>query len=92
MIFVDIYLLKCKPILVGILYRSPDESVFVKYINDVFTETLYKQDCSLLRGLNINLFLDETENFSNKLYRKNGQNIFQEQLILVPTRGNNPHR
>ena len=38
-IFVDIFLPKSKPILLGILYRPSDKSDFVKHINKVFTET-----------------------------------------------------
>ena len=60
-IFVDIFLPISEPILLGILYRPPDKSDFVKRINNVFTETgvLDKQECYLLRDLNINLILDE---------------------------------
>ena len=58
--FVDIYLLKSKPILLGILYRPPDKSDFIKKVN-VFTETgvLDKQECYILGHLNINLLPDE---------------------------------
>ena len=54
--------------LLGILYKSPDELDFVKHIN-VFTEfeVLDKQECYLLRDLNINLILEETEICSNKV-------------------------
>ena len=38
-IFVGIYLPKSKPVTLGISYRSPGKSDFVKRINDVFTET-----------------------------------------------------
>ena len=60
-IFVDIFLPKSKPILLGILYRPPDKSDFVKHINNVFTETgvLDKQVCYVLGDLNISLILDE---------------------------------
>ena len=86
---------KSKPILLGILYRSPDKS-------DVFSETgvLDKQECYLPGDLNINLILDEKEIFSNKGYISNSQNLppitkgyldfrfsfFLEQLISIPTR------
>ena len=58
-IFVDIYLSKSKSILLSILYRPPDKSNFVKYINNLFTETavLDKQECYLLGDLNIHLVL-----------------------------------
>ena len=73
-IFVDIFfLLKSKPILLGILYRPPDESDFVKHIYNVFTETgaLDRQQCYLLGDLNINITIDEKEIFSNKSYKSN---------------------
>ena len=76
-IFLDIFFLpKSKPILLGILYRPPDKSDFVKH-NNVFTEAgvLDKQECYLLGDLNINLILDEKEIFSNKSFRTNGQNL-----------------
>ena len=76
-IFVNIFLTKSKPILLGILYRPPDKSDFVKHINNVFTGTgfLGKQECYLLRDLNINLILEKKEIFSNKSYRSNSQNL-----------------
>ena len=76
-IFVDIFLPKSNPILLGILYRPPDKSDFVKHINNVFTETGVsdKHECYLLGDLNINLILDEKEIFSNKSYKSNGQNL-----------------
>ena len=86
----------------GIFYRPLDKLDFVKHINNVFTETgiLDKQECYLLRDLNINLLLDKREIFSNKSYKKNGQNLpsltkgyldfcfsfFLEQLISISTR------
>ena len=58
-VFFNIYLPKFKPILLGILYRPPDKSDFVKHINDVLTEpgVLDKQKCYLLGDLNVNLVL-----------------------------------
>ena len=49
-IFVDIYLPKSEPIPLGIWYRPPNKSDFVKPINVVLTETgiLHKQECYLL--------------------------------------------
>ena len=59
-IFVDIFLPKSKPILLGILYRPPVKSDLVERINNVFTGTgvLDKQECYLLVP-----------------YRSNGQNV-----------------
>ena len=101
-IFVDMFLPKSKSIQLGILYRPPDKSDFVKHINNVFIETgvLDKQECYLLGDVNINLILDEKEIFSNKSYRTNGQNFLPltksyldfcfsfslEQIISIPTR------
>ena len=86
----------------GIFYRPLDKLDFVKHANNVFTETgiLDKQECYLRRDLNKNLLLDKREIFSNKSYKKNGQNLpsltkgyldfcfsfFLEQLISIPTR------
>ena len=47
-IFVDIFFLpKFKSILLGISYRAPSKSDFVKHINNIFTETRVsdKQEC-----------------------------------------------
>ena len=101
-IFVDIFLPKSKPILLGILYRPPDKSDFVKHVNNIFTETelLDKQEGYLLGNLNINLILNEKNIFSNKSYISNSQNLppltksyldfcfsfSLEQLISMPTR------
>ena len=48
------FLPKSKPILLGILYRPPNKSDFVKHTNNVFTETgvLDKKECYLLGDLN----------------------------------------
>ena len=77
-IFVNIFLSKSKPILLGILYRPSDKSDFVKRINNVFKETGVldkEEECYLLRDLNVNLILGKKEIFSNKSYRTNGQNL-----------------
>ena len=56
-IFIDIFLPKSKPILVGILYGLPEKNDFVKNLEETFTgcSILEKQDCYLLGDLNINL-------------------------------------
>ena len=60
-IFVDIFLPRSKPILLGILYRPPDKLDFVKQVKNVFTETgvLNKQERYLAGNLNINVILGE---------------------------------
>ena len=83
----------------GIFYRPLDKLDFVTHINNVFTETgiLDKQECYLLRDLNINLLPDKREIFSNKSYKKMAKTLtkgyldfcfsfFLEQLISIPTR------
>ena len=96
------FLPKSKPIILGILYRPPNKSDFVKHINNAFTKTgvLDKLDCYLRGDLKINLILDEKEIFSNKSERSNNQNFppvtkgyldlcfsfSLEQLISIPTR------
>ena len=56
-IFIDIFLPKTKPILVGILYRPPDKNNFVKNLEETFTgcDILGNQECYLLGDFNINL-------------------------------------
>ena len=66
-IFVDIFLPKTKPILVGILYRPTQKSDFDKNLEETFTrcDILDKQECYCLRHFNISLF-------------HNGENIFEK--------------
>ena len=77
-IFVKTYLRKSKPILLGILYRPPSKSEFVRHIYNVFTETgvLDKQQCYILGDSNINLqFGKEKKLSATKVNRINGQNL-----------------
>ena len=64
-IFIDIFLPKAKPTLVGILYRPPDKNDFVKKFEETFAgcDILENQECYLLGDFNINLL-------------HNGKNIF----------------
>ena len=68
-IFIDIFLPKTKPILIGILYRPPDKSDFVKNLEETFTNwnILDKQECYLLGDFNINIL-------------QNGENVFEKKL------------
>ena len=68
-IFIDIFLPKTKPILIGILYRPPDKNDFVKNIEETFTNCniLEKQKCCLLGDFNINIL-------------QNGENVFEKKL------------
>ena len=68
-IFIDIFLPKTKPILIGILYRTPDKNDFVKNLEETFTNCniLDKQECYLLRDFNIKIL-------------QNGENVFEKKL------------
>ena len=68
-IFIDIFLPKTKPILIGILYRPPDKNDFVKNLEETFTNCniLDKQECYLLGDFNINIL-------------QNGENVFEKKL------------
>ena len=68
-IFIDIFLPKAKPILIGILYRPPDKNDFVKNLEETFTNCniLDKQDCYLLGDFNINIL-------------QNDENVFEKEL------------
>lgn len=77
-IFVKTYLRKSRPVLLGILYRPPSKSEFVRHTHNVFTETgvLDKQQCYLLGDSNINLLFGKKKKLSaTKVNRINGQNL-----------------
>ena len=101
-IFVDIFLPKSKPILVGILYRSPDKNDCVRNLEETFTgcDILENQECYLLGDFKINLFYNAKNIFGKKGYTYElkslpsltkeylnfGRSYSLEQLILLPTR------
>ena len=60
-LFFDIFLPKTKPILVGILYRPPDQSGFLKNLSNSITNTenFDNQEVYILGDLNINLLYKE---------------------------------
>ena len=68
-IFIDIFLPKTKPVLIGILSRPPDKNNFVKNLEETFTNCniLDKQECYLLGDFNINIL-------------ENGENVFEKKL------------
>ena len=71
-IFIDIFLPKTKPILVGILYRPSDKNNFVKNLEETFTgcDILENQECFLHGDLNINLL----HNYKN-IFEKRGTHL-----------------
>ena len=56
-IFIEIFLTKSKPVLIGGLYRPPDKYDFVNCLERTFTEAnvFESQECYLLGDININL-------------------------------------
>ena len=88
-IFLDIFLPKTKPILIGILYRPPDQSGFLDKLPTAISKTscFDNQEVYILGDLNINLI-------NNQKHTPNGIKQYQEfcslhglkQLITSPTR------
>ena len=56
-IFIEIFLPKSKPVLIGILYRPPDKCDFVNCLERTFSDTnvFESQECYLLGDINKNL-------------------------------------
>ena len=56
-IFIDIFLPKSKPILVGVLYRPPEKPDFIKHLNNSLKESNISntQECYLIGDFNVNL-------------------------------------
>ena len=88
-IFLDIFLPKTKPILIGILYRPPDQSGFLDKLSTAISKTsnFDNQEVYTLGDLNINLI-------NNQKHTPNGIKRYQEfsslhglkRLITSPTR------
>ena len=56
-IFIDIFLPKSKPILVGVLYRPSDKPDFIEHLNNSLKESNISntQECYLISDFNVNL-------------------------------------
>ena len=67
-IFIEIFLPKSKPVLIGILYRPPDKYDFVNCLERTFSDTnvFESQECYLLGDININLQPKDKEIFRHK--------------------------
>ena len=67
-IFIEIFLPKSKPVLIGILYRPPDKYAFANCLEQAFSDTniFESQECYLLGDININLQPKDKEIFRNK--------------------------
>ena len=72
-IFLDIFLPKTKPILIGILYRPPDQSGFLDKLSTAISRTTCfdNQEVYILGDLNINLI-------NNQKHTPNGIKHYQE--------------
>ena len=101
-IFIEIFLPRSKPFLIGMLYRSPDKYDFANCLECTFSNTnvFESQKCYLLGDFNINLQPKENEIFRHKsantinkempdLTRSYSEFCFTnslEQIIARPTR------
>ena len=67
-VFIEIFLSKSKPVLIGILYRPPDKCDFVNCLDCTFSDTnvFESQECYLLGDIDINLQLKDKEVFRHK--------------------------
>ena len=67
-IFIEIFLPKSKPVLIGILYRPPGKYDLVNYLGRTFSKTnvFESQKCYLLGDININLLPKDKEIFRYK--------------------------
>ena len=67
-IFIEIFLPRSKPILIGILYRPPDKYDFVNCLECTFSDTnvFESQECYLLSDFNINLHAKDKGIFRHK--------------------------
>ena len=67
-IFIELFLPKSKPDLIGILYTPPDKYDFVNCLGRIFSDTnvIESQQCYLLGDMNINLQPKDREVFRNK--------------------------
>ena len=67
-IFIEIFLPRSKPVLIGILYRAPDKYDFVNCLERAFSDTnvFESQGCYLLGDFNINFQPKDKEIFRHK--------------------------
>ena len=89
-IFLDIFLPKTRPILIGILYRPPDQSGFLYKLSSAISKTscFNNQEVYILGDLNINLINSQKSHIPNgiKRYRELCSLHGLKQLITSPTR------
>ena len=88
-IFLDILLPKTKPILIGILYRPPDQSKFLDNLSTSISQTctFNEQEVYILGDLNINLINSQKHTPNGiKRYKEFCSLHGIEQLLPLPTR------
>ena len=89
-IFLEMLLPKTKPILIGILYRPPDQSKFLDKLSTAISETdnFDAQEVYILGDLNINLINNQkhTPNNGIKRYKEFCSLNGLKQLLTLPTR------
>ena len=70
-IFLDIFLPKTRPILIGILYRPPDQSLFLDKLSSAISKTscFNNQEVYILGDLNINLINSQKSHIPNGIKR-----------------------
>ena len=88
-IFLDILLPKTKPILIGILYRPPDQSKFLDNLSTSISQTcnFNEQEVYILGDLNINLINSQKHTPNGiKRYKEFCSLHGIEQLLTLPTR------
>ena len=67
-IFIEVFLPKSKPVLIGIIYRRPDKYDFVNYLERTFSDTnpIESQECYFLGDISTILQPKDKEIFRNK--------------------------
>ena len=88
-IFFDILLPKSKPILVGIIYRPPDQQMFLAKLTSAFfnTSKFDSQEVYILGDININLLTKENHVPNGiRRYREFCSTHGLKQIITSPTR------
>ena len=87
-IFIEIFLSKSKPVLIGILYRSPNQYNFVNCLERTFGETnLFESHESYLLGdININLKPKDKE-----IFRQKSSNNINKEMIYCTRKKSYPN-
>ena len=76
-ILIEIFLLKSKPVPIGILYRPPDKYGFANCLERTFSDTnvFESQECYFIGDININLQSKDKEIFKHKPANTNNKEI-----------------